>query len=682
MVRKLIRLRFAAGLFAIACAAAVLAPAAFAHSSGMSVTATCNTATGQWDLTWKVGPTDYLDQTPKITASNRSSIPVNTSLTQQNTTFTESVAGSTGSVSAALTITWTGDNYTQNVSTSKTLSGGCVQDTGSLKITKALTGGPQGYTGPFDVAYNCGVGHTGTTSVSAGSSKTITGIPLLAVCTVSEPVLPSPPAGYSFGTPTFGPNNGVVTVTSTTTPVEVTVNNTLTLDKGYLKISKVFDAKSSGFVGSFAIHYNCGGGDQSVALAAGGSTTVGPFNTGTSCTVSEPVLPSAPSGWTFGTPVVTGSPATITKGNEAAAVSVTVTNSITRDQGYLKISKVFDAKSSGFVGSFAIHYNCGGGDQSVALAAGGSTTVGPFNTGTSCTVSEPVLPSAPSGWTFGTPVVTGSPATITKGNEAAAVSVTVTNSITQNPPPPSAPKADVTVTKAATPAVQLPLGGGTAPIVYNIVAKNNGPDAAQNVNVSDTAPDGVTFVSASAAKGSCAVASDGRSVQCTLGSLALNETVAITINATVSSTGTKVNTVTVTTTTTETNTGNNAASASTVVTAPVTPPTPTPTPKPKPKPSPEVCTTLVTTPKTVKATGKKQVIKVTVKTGTKPKAGVKVQISGAGISKVVSTGRNGTVKVTIKPSTPGLITLTITGAKGCNTQRIGVVGVYEPPVTG
>ena len=144
------------------------------------------------------------------------------------------------------------------------------------------------------------------------------------------------------------------------------------------------------------------------------------------------MLPTAPTGWTFGTPVVTGSPAVITKGDQAAAVGVTVTNSITRDQGYLKISKVFDAKTSGFVGTFAIKYNCGAGDVTVNVAGGASTTVGPFEAGASCSVSEPVLPTAPTGWTFGTPVVTGSPAVITKGDQAAAVGVTVTNSITRD----------------------------------------------------------------------------------------------------------------------------------------------------------------------------------------------------------------------------------------------------------
>ena len=30
----------------------------------------------------------------------------------------------------------------------------------------------------------------------------------------------------------------------------------------------------------------------------------------------------------------------------------------------------------------------------------------------------------------------------------------------------------------------------------------------------------------------------------------------------------------------------------------------------------------------------------------------------------------------------GIIVISITGKKGCNTARVGVVGAYEPPVTG
>ena len=47
--------------------------------------------------------------------------------------------------------------------------------------------------------------------------------------------------------------------------------------------------------------------------------------------------------------------------------------------------------------------------------------------------------------------------------------------------------------------------------------------------------------------------------------------------------------------------------------------------------------------------------------------------------KTVKTGKNGKATVTFKPSKPGIIKVAIQGAKACNTQRIGVVGVVEPP---
>ena len=247
-----------------------------------------------------------------------------------------------------------------------------------------------------------------------------------------------------------------------------------------------------------------------------------------------------------------------------------------------------------------------------------------------------------------------------------------TVTVNHTPPPPHIPATDISVTKAATPAVQLPQGGGTAPITYNLVVKNNGPDAAANVKVSDAAPANVSFVSATTSAGSCTTTA--QALDCTITSLAPGASIAITVNATVNATGTKVNVVIVTTTTPETNTGNNTAQASTVVTAPVTPPTP--------KPQPEICELLTVTPKVLKANGKAQKINVKVTKGKKPVAGAKVKITGPGINKTVKTGKNGKVTVTVKPGKPGIIRVAIQGANTCNTQRIGVVGVYEPPVTG
>ncbi len=252
---------------------------------------------------------------------------------------------------------------------------------------------------------------------------------------------------------------------------------------------------------------------------------------------------------------------------------------------------------------------------------------------------------------------------------------TTTNGVGTTVGQEESPKADVSVTKAATPAVELPLGGGTAPITYTLVVSNAGPDAAANVKVADAAPVSVTFVSATTSAGTCTTTAPA--LDCTISSIPAGGSVSITVNATVNATGTKVNTVTVTTTTPETSTGNNSASASTVVTAPATPPL-----TPKPKPKPVICNTVVATPKTLKANGKSQKFVVTVKKGSKAVAGAKVEVTGPGISKTVRTGKNGKVIVTIKPNKPGVVRVDIVGAKACNTQRLGVVGTFEPPVTG
>ena len=48
----------------------------------------------------------------------------------------------------------------------------------------------------------------------------------------------------------------------------------------------------------------------------------------------------------------------------------------------------------------------------------------------------------------------------------------------------------------------------------------------------------------------------------------------------------------------------------------------------------------------------------------------------------MTTGKNGKVSVSFKPTQPGIIKVEVLGTNACNTQRIGVVGTYEPPLTG
>ena len=154
--------------------------------------------------------------------------------------------------------------------------------------------------------------------------------------------------------------------------------------------------------------------------------------------MTEPTLPSAPTGWTFGTtptfnPVGADSTGvTITKGNQAAAVTVDVTNSITRDTGSLKIKKNFDPLTSGFVGNFTIHYDCSGTQRPATLPSppvprarrSVRSTPAP-----SCTVTEPTHAERPPdrvGPSGPRPSISGSQVTITTKATNGAVLVTVT----------------------------------------------------------------------------------------------------------------------------------------------------------------------------------------------------------------------------------------------------------------
>jgi uncharacterized repeat protein (TIGR01451 family) len=283
------------------------------------------------------------------------------------------------------------------------------------------------------------------------------------------------------------------------------------------------------------------------------------------------------------------------------------------------------------------------------------------------------------------------------------ITCTITNTYARggdNPVPPSPPPTnpptttvqtdefmDVQVIKDATPQVQLV--NGQADIAYTIRVRNNGPNQAHNVQLVDAAPSGVTFlaVTQQPVGGSCSI-SGGALLQCSLGTLGPGVERTIGMSARVTQTGTYVNSATGTGQGKDTNSANNRDDASTLVTAPVTPPTTKPTPKPKPKPKPhvkpkpDICRVLKVTPGLVKANSRLQVVLAKVTRSKTPVAGVAVRFTGSGLTKLVKTNKQGVARLSVKPSKAGIMIVRITSAKACNTARIGVVGVLEPPVTG
>ncbi len=320
----------------------------------------------------------------------------------------------------------------------------CATVQNSLVLAKNLTGGPVGYTGPFNIHWDCGTFGSGDKSVFAGDFATVPNIPSGTSCTVSE-TPPTAPTGYSFGTPTFSPSATVTIPAGSGSSITVTTNNTLTHDQGYLKISKVFS--NPAYTGNFHITYLCTDAlatSGSVDIAGGAtSNAIGPIDTYNGATAVtcgfDETPPANPTGYTFGTPTFnpTSKSVTITKGLAANAVVATVTNTLIHDQGYFKISKVFS--NPAYTGNFHITYLCTdalAASGSVDIAGGAtSNAIGPIDTYNGATAVtcgfDETPPANPTGYTFGTPTFnpTSKSVTITKGLAANAVVATVTNTL-------------------------------------------------------------------------------------------------------------------------------------------------------------------------------------------------------------------------------------------------------------
>ena len=235
---------------------------------------------------------------------------------------------------------------------------------------------------------------------------------------------------------------------------------------------------------------------------------------------------------------------------------------------------------------------------------------------------------------------------------------------------------DLVLVKDATSPTPL---NGT--VDYTLTVTNRGPDTATNVQLADPAPAGITYLSASPSQGTCSVSAS--LVACNLGTIAAGQTVTVAVRGRATAVGSHTNTATVTGSGgKETNPADNVDSAVTIVPAPLRPPTA----KPEAEPKPEFCLALTVSPKMVKADGKPDKVKVKVTAGKKRVKGVKVVVKGAGVKKKAVTNRKGVAVLKINPRKAGLITITVAESnkkrKACGPKRIGVVGVFLPPLTG
>jgi uncharacterized repeat protein (TIGR01451 family) len=123
-------------------------------------------------------------------------------------------------------------------------------------------------------------------------------------------------------------------------------------------------------------------------------------------------------------------------------------------------------------------------------------------------------------------------------------------------------QADLSISKTAS----LSEGIVGSNLTYTITVNNSGPSTANTIQVVDTLPAGVSFVSGTGPNGE-ALSAVGGVVTVNAGNLASAGSFQITINAVITSaaTGNQVNSATVSAATSDANTGNNTATATTQV---------------------------------------------------------------------------------------------------------------------
>ena len=131
--------------------------------------------------------------------------------------------------------------------------------------------------------------------------------------------------------------------------------------------------------------------------------------------------------------------------------------------------------------------------------------------------------------------------------------------------------------------------------------------------------------------------------------------------------GTATNTAVVVVDESETSTADNSATTTTQVIGVFTPPS--------------VCATLKVSVKSL-TVGKKSVLRIVVRDQRgKALKGAKVIVKGAGVNKSGKTNKKGVLRLVVTPRSPGILQIAVPKNARC-ARRVGVIGVFQPPVTG
>jgi uncharacterized repeat protein (TIGR01451 family) len=246
-------------------------------------------------------------------------------------------------------------------------------------------------------------------------------------------------------------------------------------------------------------------------------------------------------------------------------------------------------------------------------------------------------------------------------------------------------------------------------IAWTMVVANNGPNGATGVTVGDPIPAGTTFVAVTSSQGTC---TGGVTVNCDLGSMAVGTSVTITLITTAVFVIVPVAFAVVSGNEQETDTSN-TATASVVVNGPFKPPV-------------TYCTAVNVQPKQL-FVGRSTLIRMRIVQHGKRVENVRVQIKGKQVGVVLGktkTGKlivrvpnakkglvftylakkhrwvlrgtkakkglivtkpstkKGVVTIRVYPMRAGIVTFAPVASKSCANPRVGITGVFTPPVTG
>ncbi len=301
-----------------------------------------------------------------------------------------------------------------------------VRDTGSITVTKHVTGATAGYTGGtvenFTAHYSCTTPTVsgalqGQAAIADGIAKTLAvGIPFGWTCAISEtsPTGNLVDASYAWGDPIIATPS--VTLGSSSAAVDVTIENPIVRVTGPLQIVKtvvgvpgldlaavVTDRSAVVYSGAYSCQY---GSDPAItgtwATDFDGATVVAPgaFLLGSVCTVTEksPTQSSlANTTFAWNAPVVGDAVTVVSAGVPA---TLTVQNSVKRVWGSLAITKVVTGATGGVAPGKTVsgNWSCALGAETsngswTLAASGGSVNAfvaadAKVPVGSTCTITE------------------------------------------------------------------------------------------------------------------------------------------------------------------------------------------------------------------------------------------------------------------------------------------------------